>query len=156
MSAPSGRYIATDAAIVKGDILVIASGRVNEDNGDPTAGLIVGVANEPSTAVDGEINVSEALPGARFEGNLVATATSDLASGVIATHLGVQFGFDEADGDALAAIDVSETTTVHVRTLRWARQRDTTQTHTPFALTLAVTNPRVEFVFLADSTIFGT
>ncbi len=160
-AAQSGTYIATDGAIVKGDILIIASGKVDELNVDPTTLLIVGVANEPSTATDDELNVLEALPGRRFEANLVATSTTDLASGVFATHCGVQFGFTEADGDSLAAIDVAETGAVRCRTRNWARQKNSSgalpaQVHTPFAATLAIVNPRVEFVFIAIETIFGT
>ncbi len=154
-AAQSVRYISTDAAIVKGDILITASGKADELNIDPTVGLIIGVANEPSTAVDSEINILEAQPGARFEGNIVGAAATDLASGVFATHLGVQFGLTEADTDALAAIDESDVTLKKLRTLQWARQRDLTQTHTPFAATLAVVNPRVVFVFLSEMTIFG-
>jgi len=167
--------------ITAGDILTIvaATRDVEDTNTDPGAGSIFGVAvlsadtNAVSVAaVDRDerigpdasgdwhaINVALALPGQRFQGNVVAGAATD-ETGVYADNVHIRLGVVEADTSGYAAIDQADTTNVAVFTMGYVNpQVDVTDANNAYAFGreagVGLTNPRVEFYFIAVETVFG-
>jgi hypothetical protein len=150
--------LAEDNAIAAGDVLILATQRVDEDNTNPTAANIVGVAIEASTAQDDEIKVALALPGQFFEANIIDSAVGDQTAAV-AEDVNVKEGIlQPADGYACVA---QQGTTDCVRTIQYARQTGPARQFLG-ALTVptetyaagSTINPRVEFVFI-NGIFFG-
>lgn len=150
-------FPATDGAIAKGDVLIFASGKVDEDNSAPLAqvSVMVGVALEGSSAANDLVRVAIATSGRIFEANFVAGTATD-ETGVFADNIGVSHGIVESSASAagFAVIDQNNTTAAQklAYTLFYARQQNTTQDADQVSSGVGVTNPRVAFVF--TSSIF--
>jgi hypothetical protein len=147
---PTIGMLAADSSIVKGDVVIIASGKLDEDNTDPAADTIVGVALHASTT-DAILQVALALPHVMFEANIVTDADggTDVSSGAIATHIGVQWGIAEAL--TFAVVDIASNTAANkaATTWRWGYQ-PTLPSAGAHDATVAVVNPRVQFTFCAS------
>jgi len=128
---------ATATAINKGDVVVLASGLAVADNTDPTAGAVIGVADETVTAAQARayIHVIPALPHIVFEGNMIGTWA--------ATDPGLKYGIGESS--SIGGVEKAETTAVRAVVLRLAN---------PDVEGVGTVNPRIEFIFLLNKTIY--
>lgn len=150
-------FPATDGSIVAGDVLIFASGKVDEDNTAPlsTLSVICGVALSPSAAADDPVSVAPAFANKLFEANIISATDTD-ETGVFADNVGVKHGIIEsaANDAGKACIDISNTTAAQIsaHTLFYARQRSPSAANADSrALSgVGVTNPRVVFCFSAS------
>jgi len=150
-SVPLFEFLA-GGAITLGDLVEFSSGDVIVSNTDTPFATAVGgsavglIGVAMHTAANNErVSVALALPGAMFEGDLINEAT-DIASGVFATHIGINFGTIE-DDDGICCINLNDLDLGICLTLGWAKQANTTQDTDHLAGTVAADNPRMIFVF---------
>lgn len=140
---------AEDTAIVKGDVLIYNTENLDEGNTTPAVSTVVGVALEAEDTAGGEIAYCPALPGTKFECNLVNT-TNDVV-GVAATHIGVKQGINQS-ADGYACFDIGTATDIAL-SMGWGRQTNTTQDAQEFGSEgsgIGVTNPRMIITFISS------
>lgn len=126
----------------KGAVLIFASGYLDAASADPVNG-IVGVSQTDGhniTAGTQELEFVPALPGMRFEGTLEDETNNDHA--LVITNVGAKYALQLDSTNDRWYLDENDTTNV-----------STLITKAIDALTTV--KGRVEFVFLADTTIFA-
>lgn len=135
------------SGVVKGDILINASGVLTEDNGAPAESAILGVALEDYSSATAELTYAPAYPGKLFEANLI-NGTSDY-TGVFASDIFDAVGFAESDAGHACLDQAAGAVATIVAYGRQVLDADGAHTYPTGWMTsgVGVSNPRCIFVF---------
>lgn len=124
----------------RGAPLIFTAGLLVEAAAQPVAGLVGISSHDGHNAASQRMKFVAALPGMRFEGTLCVDSTNTHV--LVATNVGIGYALIKDITNNRWFIDPSDTTHDAVNVLDYVDA-------------IGTTKPRVEFVFMSSTTVFG-